>query len=130
MQKDKNAKWVCSGIECRVANNKSLITNISRGGYALTIWEALKRAFPDNTDIRLLKKQLDDLCQKLCLYLDETGHHFAEFGVDIAIDKYKRLWIIEVNVFPSFKGFKKMDYQTYLKIRYTPLLYAASLAGF
>jgi glutathione synthase/RimK-type ligase-like ATP-grasp enzyme len=131
MQKEKPNAWQCSGIECRVAAQKSLLTNISRGGYALTIDEALKRAFPSRTDEHeKMKEDLDALCLKLCKHLDRMGHHFAEFGMDIALDKDGNMWIIEVNVFPSFKGFKTMDPDIYLKIRYTPMLYAAHLAGF
>ncbi|MDR3644638.1 MAG: YheC/YheD family protein, partial [Clostridia bacterium] len=59
-----------------------------------------------------------------------TGEHFAEFGMDIAVDRQKKLWLIEANVFPSFKGFKKTDRETYLSIRYQPLLYALSLTEF
>jgi glutathione synthase/RimK-type ligase-like ATP-grasp enzyme len=59
--------------------------------------------------------------------MDTFGEHFAEFGIDIAIDIDKNLWLIEANVFPSFKGFKLLDRKIYNKIRYTPLLYALSL---
>jgi glutathione synthase/RimK-type ligase-like ATP-grasp enzyme len=62
--------------------------------------------------------------------MDASGEHFAEFGIDIAIDTNKNLWLIEANVFPSFKGFKKMDRDTYLSIRYMPILYALSLTQF
>jgi hypothetical protein len=58
------------------------------------------------------------------------GHHFAEFGLDIAVDESKDIWLIEANVFPSFKGFKTTDRNTYLAIRYKPLLYALSLTEF
>lgn len=128
MQKQKNKDWGCTGIECRVANNDSHLTNISKGGYALSLDEALNQAFPE--DYKLLAQQVHELSQKFCLYMDTTGEHYAEFGVDIGIDTDKKLWLIEANVFPSFKGFKKMDWQTYLSIRYTPLLYALSLTKF
>jgi hypothetical protein len=62
--------------------------------------------------------------------MDQMGHHFAEFGLDIAVDENKAIWLIEANVFPSFKGFKKMDRNTYLAIRYMPLQYALSLTEF
>lgn len=129
MQKDENRNWVNSGIECRVAGKKNLVTNISRGGYALTIDETLKGAFHEG-DNEELKDELNDLCIRICKRFDDMGYHFAEFGIDIGIDVNKKLWIIETNVFPSFKGFKAMDHETYLKIRYTPILYAAALAGF
>lgn len=130
MQKDENLKWKCSGIECRVAKSNSLITNISKGGYALSINEALLLAFPNNTDYKAIVQELEIFCENLCLYLDKMGHHFAEFGIDIGLDKNKKLWLIEVNVFPSFKGFRTMDYHSYIEIRHTPLKYALSLSDF
>jgi glutathione synthase/RimK-type ligase-like ATP-grasp enzyme len=127
MQKGPDQEWGCTGIECRVSNN-GYLTNISQGGYALPLNEALQQAF--STDYALLPERLHQLCWKLCSYMDTAGEHFAEFGLDIAIDTEQKLWIIEANVFPSFKGFKKMDMETYLSIRYTPLLYATSLTPF
>ena len=128
MQKQKNKVWGCTGIECRVANSDSHLTNISKGGYALSLEEALYQAFPE--DRELLAQQVNELSQKFCSYMDTAGEHFAEFGMDICIDTDKRLWLIEANVFPSFKGFKKMNWQTYLSIRYAPFLYALALTKF
>lgn len=132
MQKEKLNQWKCSGIECRVAAQKSLITNISRGGYALTLEEALRRSFTELEEYEREKivNYIDKLSLKLCESLDKIGKHFAEFGMDLALDEGGNPWIIEVNVFPSFKGFKVMNYDTYLGIRHTPILYAAQLAGF
>lgn len=62
--------------------------------------------------------------------MDESDEHYAELGIDIAVDINKNIWLIEANVFPSFKGFKKIDWQTYLAIRYTSMLYALSLTRF
>lgn len=128
MQKGRNKEWGCTGIECRVSNDNSHLTNISRGGYALFLDEALRYAFTE--DHELLAQKVKDFSYDFCRYMDEFGEHFAEFGMDIAIDIDKNLWLIEANVFPSFKGFKKMDWQTYLSIRYTPLLYALNLTEF
>jgi glutathione synthase/RimK-type ligase-like ATP-grasp enzyme len=131
MQKEAPKQWKCTGIECRVAGKETLVTNISRGGYALTLDKALLSAFPQSAEEQdSIKKRVYSLCRKICRSLEKTGHHFAELGMDIAVDEQGFLWIIEVNVFPSFKGFKTMDYDTYLDIRHTPMLYAAHLAGF
>lgn len=127
MQKQKDKIWGCTGIECRVSNDSHL-TNISRGGYALSLDEALHHAF--STDYQQLSQQVNQFCQKFCSYMDSLGEHFAEFGMDIAFDTDKNLWLIEANVFPSFKGFKIMDWNIYFSIRYTPLLYALSLTPF
>lgn len=127
MQKHAGRIWGCTGIECRVSNNIHL-TNISRGGYALTLQKTLEKAFEKDEDG--LAEKIDLFCHKICDQMDQMGHHFAEFGMDIAVDEQKNIWLIEVNVFPSFKGFEKTDYDTYLKIRFTPLLYALSLTQF
>ncbi len=127
MQKRPDRSWLCAGIECRVSNN-GYLTNISRGGYALPLDEALRKAF--GADDGALPERIDRFCDDFCQYMDTLGEHFAEFGLDIAIDTDKQLWLIEANVFPSFKGFKTMDHETYLGIRYNPMLYAASLTQF
>jgi hypothetical protein len=127
MQKQKDKSWGCTGIECRASIN-SLLTNISRGGYALTLDEALRRSFHE--DYELIPQQINDFCLKFCVFMDTLGEHYAEFGIDIAVDTNKNIWLIEANVFPSFKGFKTTDRKTYLSIRYTPLLYALSLSQF
>lgn len=130
MHKTKEKDWECSGIECRVSNGKSHLTNISKGGYALSLDDALGKAFPTNCSYEEICRQIHELCVLFCRQMDRTGNHFAEWGMDIAIDVHKNLWLIEANVFPSFKGFKSMDYETYLSIRYKPFLYALSLTEF
>lgn len=128
MQKGGDRIWRCSGIECRVSGEHSHLTNISRGGYALTLREALERSF--HGDAGDIPQRIDEFCVKFCRHMDTLGEHFAEFGMDVAVDTDRRLWLIEANVFPSFKGFRTMDRETYLAIRYTPLLYALSLTQF
>lgn len=125
MQKNQSKIWQCTGIECRVSCKNSLLTNISRGGYALSLDEALHLSF--DSDHEIIANKIMNFSNKFCEYMDKMGHHFAEFGLDVAIDINKNIWLIEANVFPSFKGFKKMDRDTYLDIRHTPLLYALSL---
>lgn len=129
MQKTAKDKWDYMGIECRVSR-KSLVTNISRGGYAQSLENAIARSFK-GADYNEIRNRICELCDKLCTFIDKrTGEHYAEFGIDIAIDTEKRLWIIEVNVLPSFNGFKDIDYNLYNLILSNPLLYAASLSGF
>jgi hypothetical protein len=62
--------------------------------------------------------------------MNKRPGHFAEFGIDIALDEHGVPWLLEANIYPSFKGFKKLDYHTYLNIRYQPLYYAVRLQGF
>lgn len=127
MHKHNDKSWGCTGIECRVTKNSHL-TNISRGGYALTLEDALKSAFADGHE--QISDHIHRFCIEVCKKLDLMGHHFGEFGLDIAVDENKSVWLIEANVFPSFKGFKRTDMDTYYAIRHMPLLYALSLTAF
>ena len=131
MQKRNQRRWSCTGIECRVSGPNNHITNISRGGHALLLNESLALAFEADSDMKQkITEQIHDYCFRFCKHMDKLGEHFAEFGMDIALDEDKNIWLIESNVLPSFKGFIKMDYDMYLSIRYSPLLYALSLTEF
>lgn len=130
MGKNEDKSWHCRGIECRLAGPRDKLTNISRGGQALSINNAIKLAFGPSVDSNKIKEKLISISEEFCGIMDTTGEHFAEFGLDFAIDPQHKFWFIESNVRPVFRGFKGMDYDNYLHIRHMPLLYAASLAGF
>ncbi len=132
VQKNLEDEWECTGIECRLSSPDLLITNVSLGGKALFIFDALKKSFPKMTfnEIKMMTKKIIDLSIKTAQTLETKDKNFFEFGIDMAIDKDKKLWLIEANVFPSFKGFKSFDMKTYIKIRERPILYAAKKAGF
>lgn len=130
MQRNDKKKWQCNGIECRLAGTKEFLTNISRGGRALTVNQAVKLAVGPQANARKIKDELIEAALCFCESMDQTGAHFAEFGLDFALDTNQRYWFIEANVRPTFNGFKKMDYQNYLHMSSAPLLYAAVLAGF
>jgi glutathione synthase/RimK-type ligase-like ATP-grasp enzyme len=130
MGKNEDKSWHCRGIECRLAGSKNKITNISRGGQALSINNAIRLAFGPTVNSNKIKEKLISIAEEFCRFMDTSGEHFAEFGLDFAIDPQQRFWFIEANVRPVFRGFKNMNYDNYLYIRHMPLLYAASLAGF
>jgi glutathione synthase/RimK-type ligase-like ATP-grasp enzyme len=130
MGKNEDRNWYCRGIECRKAGQKNRITNISRGGQAFSINNAIKLAFGPRMNFDRVKKELISAAVNFCKIMDKTGEHFAEFGLDFAIDSQHHYWFIEANVRPVFRGFKAMNYSNYLHIRHMPLFYAASIAGF
>ncbi len=130
MQKNRMNRWVCNGIECRLAGAGKQVTNISNGGRALALDEALKLAFGAEADPVQVAKDIGEISMEFCEMMDRTGLCFAEFGLDIAIDRQRHYWFIEANVRPTFKGFKTLDERIYRQICYEPVLYSASVAGF
>ncbi|WP_162800329.1 YheC/YheD family protein [Oceanobacillus zhaokaii] len=129
MQKNRKKQWQCNGIECRLAGKEHLITNISRGGSALSIREATSLSFGEQFTT-VIKAKVKDAAFEFCRIMEQTNEHFAEFGLDLAFDTNQKLWFIEANTRPSFKGFKTMDLNNYYHISTAPIHYAASLAGF
>lgn len=129
MQKYDIKSWKCSGIECRVAGENEVLTNIARGGEAMTL-EDVVIGTGINQSYDKIYESIINLCQKFCSLIDTKDEHYAEFGLDIGLDQDGFPWIIEANIFPSFKGFKEMDYELYLKIRTQPIFYAVQLQGF
>jgi glutathione synthase/RimK-type ligase-like ATP-grasp enzyme len=130
MQKNRWKNWVCSGIECRLAGPGKMITNISNGGSALHLREALALAFDSEIAPFQVEEEIEFITKHFCEMMDETGDHFAEFGIDLALDQQKHFWFIEANVRPTFKGFQLLDERIYRQICYEPILYSASIAGF
>ncbi|MDQ0197583.1 YheC/YheD family endospore coat-associated protein [Neobacillus ginsengisoli] len=129
MQKYNKMKWKCSGIECRVARENDDLTNIARGGEGMSLETVLKKS-TQGLSYSNVYKSIIKLCQSFCYLMNKGDEHFAEFGLDIALDENGFPWILEANIYPSFKGFKELDYETYLKIRYQPLFYAVQIQGF
>lgn len=129
MQKYNKSKWQCTGIECRVAREHEDLTNISRGGEAMTLEDVIKNS-TQGLNYTQVYRHILNVCQRFCGIMDQTKKHFAEFGIDIALDEKGYPWILEANIYPSFKGFKTLDYDLYLKIRNQPLYYAVQIQGF
>lgn len=129
MQKYNKMKWKCSGIECRVARENDDLTNIARGGEGMSL-ESVIMTNTQGLSFSNVYKSIIKLCHSFCYLMNKGDEHFAEFGLDIALDEKGFPWILEANIYPSFKGFKELDYETYLKIRYQPLLYAVQIQGF
>jgi glutathione synthase/RimK-type ligase-like ATP-grasp enzyme len=129
MQKYNQRKWHCTGIECRVARENEDLTNIARGGEAMTLETVIKNS-RQGLNYSHVKRNILNLCQRFCRIMDQKNEHFAEFGIDIALDDEGFPWILEANIYPSFKGFKTLDYDTYLRIRNQPLFYSVQIQGF
>lgn len=130
MQKNGQNQWICNGIECRLAPAGKIITNISGGGRALYLKEAVELAFGKEANYELIEKDIHSISMEFCKMMDSTGYHFAEFGLDIALDQQKHYWFIEANVRPTFKGFKHLNEKIYQQICFEPILYSAAISGF
>jgi len=130
MQRTSTGRWRCTGIECRLAGPERLLTNISAGGDALWLTGAVERAFEGAVEPARVERKLRALGLRVCAALDSTGQDFAELGLDFALDRKGRVWLIEANVLPTFYGFRALDRNLHRALLLAPLSYGCRLAGF
>jgi glutathione synthase/RimK-type ligase-like ATP-grasp enzyme len=131
-QKDRTGTWTTSKSFCRVAPEGSGVSNLSRGGAAVTTKTVLSQVFRhDKALINAKRQEMTKLCALTAQSLEtHTGKIFGELGLDLGIDRKGDFWIIEVNSRPrkttttDFSA--KIVRNTFLR----PLEYASYLAEF
>lgn len=117
MMRNGLGKWQYAGMLAKVAGSDSVITNVARGGgYAVTVPHALRKSLSlPEADIRKITQQLIRLSYQVCTHFNKYRHS-AQIGVDFAVDKHGKIFVIEVNYdFPSHGLFAKLKDKTYYR---------------
>lgn len=125
MMLDKPRQWKYIGMVAKVAGPSSVITNVARGrGYVLEVDEAIRRSLGANHEkIESIKKQMIQLGYKVCRRFDDYKKYW-QIGLDLAVDKQGRVWVIEENTGPAHSLFYKLkDKSTFRKIKQIAALY-------
>ncbi|NOU85457.1 YheC/YheD family protein [Paenibacillus sp. LMG 31460] len=118
MMRDGQCKWNYAGMVVKVAGQGSVVSNVQRGGgYVISIEEALKQSLLFNKErIESIKKQLISLSYKIMHYSQKFPFYSFQCGIDLAVDKKGRIWIIEVNLHnPSHGLFNKQKNKSSFK---------------
>jgi len=130
VQKNQRNIWSITSIVGRIANSQSFVSNVARGGKLCAARLALMQSnLPTHLAASVyvtLKKAALDIAQVLD---HEMPYHFAELGIDLAVDTTGRVWLLEVNSKPS-----KMDGTPLSVGKIRPsvkkmLLYSRALSG-
>lgn len=101
-QKNLTGKWTLTSIVGRTAGNHHFVSNLARGGTLSKVREAVARSnlpasHRGDAYSRLQKAALD-----ISKGIDtNVPAHFAELGIDLALDTGGRVWLLEVNSKPS-----------------------------
>jgi glutathione synthase/RimK-type ligase-like ATP-grasp enzyme len=107
MQKPKT-EWIISGMVSRVAAPKQFVTNYHKGGHAEPLHKVLSTLLANNSS--KLNDSLNRIT-KVSYIIAETinkRHSIRELGIDLAIEKNGRLWIIEANSKPGHMLFTQL----------------------
>lgn len=102
VQRNQQGTWTITSIVGRIAANNTFVSNLARGGSLSTVAEAVAKSnLPQGSRagiiVKLRKAALD-----IALGIETTIEgHFAELGIDLAVDSSGRVWLLEVNSKPS-----------------------------
>jgi glutathione synthase/RimK-type ligase-like ATP-grasp enzyme len=99
-QKNKEGKWSVTSAVARIANDRQIVSNLARGGTLRKVHEFLAELTelskkPTSSDIRNTAIQIANAFEK------NARGHFAELGIDLALDTNGRIWLLEINSKPS-----------------------------
>ncbi|WP_458414435.1 YheC/YheD family protein [Schinkia sp. CFF1] len=93
--------WGVTSIVARVSSKNEFVSNIARGGEIFKIAKVLHLHFDRKTI-----SQIEQLLKEIAIESASiTDHHadgiYGELGIDLALDKEGKPWIIEINTKPS-----------------------------
>jgi glutathione synthase/RimK-type ligase-like ATP-grasp enzyme len=102
VQRGGKGEWRITSIVARIAAPRKFVSNLARGGKLTTVSEAfaasnLPAGLRNSAAIQLKKAALD-IARGLETQIDA---HFAELGIDLAVDTRGRVMLLEVNSKPS-----------------------------
>ncbi|CAI6074742.1 YheC/YheD family protein [Cohnella sp. JJ-181] len=118
-QKNAAGRWVNTGIAGRVAHPGKIVSNGSQGG---TIYEAARLLRPIAGRARAARL-IGGMRGLALLAAERFGRAYPamnELGIDIAVDRGLKPWILEVNTRPDPCPFAKLDDRTAIRriVRY------------
>lgn len=99
IQRNPKRKWECTGTLGRLAHPGKAVTNGSQGG---TIYDPSLLLSPlIQTRTSALLRHMNRLAHLTASQLSQTHPQLNELGLDIAIDRSLKPWILEVNTSPD-----------------------------
>ncbi|WP_084783554.1 YheC/YheD family protein [Paenibacillus sp. FJAT-26967] len=127
VQKNFDGDWENTGIIGRVAHPDKIVTNYHSGGTPTPV-PRLLNDYLDPDQVEEYVKKLNKLGLEIAEYMHTGYPKVTAFGVDIAIDKDLKPWILEVNTRPDPFIFKKLEDKTvfrkiwrYIRANHSPL---------
>lgn len=114
VQVNPRGEWETTGILGRVSHPDKIVTNLARGGVAVSIETLMKERV---SDLAQFKSRLYKFGERASRHLHKAFPRIKELGLDIALDRDLKIWILEANPRPAIYGFKDLkDKSIYRKI--------------
>ncbi|WP_143753383.1 YheC/YheD family endospore coat-associated protein [Dethiobacter alkaliphilus] len=131
-QKDWQGSWQPTYIVARIAAPGSVVTSPRSGGavadFNTVLDELNNQECINSTD---MYQEIITAGRKIVESIEDKFGDFVELGLDMAIDKSGKLWLIEVNGKPLKVSIKKLNNaEAFERCHNSPIEYAIYLSGF
>lgn len=104
VQKNAAGNWSITSIVARIASDQHFVSNLARGGSLSKVNEVIQRTNLPTIAKHEARTQLKQAALVIAKGIDTyIPTHFGELGVDLAVDHFGKVWLIEVNSKPSKK---------------------------
>jgi glutathione synthase/RimK-type ligase-like ATP-grasp enzyme len=100
MQKNSNGVWSATSTVARIGPVNRFVSNVARGGGMSAVLPILRRCRVSQPSLK--RSSLLATAKKICEEIDKSlAGDFGELGVDLAMNKAGRIYLLEVNSKPS-----------------------------
>lgn len=106
----------CRGMLVRLGHPNKIVTNLSNSGRPMEFSEVFS-AFATEEKVEELSRLLADISVNIAKTLRDNCPKVVEVGLDFGFDERLHPWLIEVNLEPRFKGFRKISEELFLQIQ-------------
>ncbi|QGG46878.1 YheC/YheD family endospore coat-associated protein [Heliorestis convoluta] len=133
VQKDSKASWQLTKAFGRIAAPGRFTSNLSQGGTAMGIRNTLAASTVGRKRKRsFIIKEMRRWGLKLPQILEEqSGKNFGELGLDLAVDRSGKIWLLEINSKPRKRlSTEEGDPEQVRLSLQRPILYGRLLDGF
>jgi len=107
LQRNKDGRLEINSIPVRIGNTNSPITTSRTGSSTYTFEEFFKKVLyysilPNSEfEIHRLKRKIQHFLIQVYTHVERVYGEFGEIGIDFAIDKNGKVWLIECNAKPG-----------------------------
>ncbi|MCD1258865.1 YheC/YheD family protein [Paenibacillus athensensis] len=102
VQKDAQGQWTITSIVGRIAGSEHFVSNLARGGSLSTVKGALGKSSLGTQQRAAASARLRKAAIDIAKGIEtQIPNHFGELGIDLAVDRAGKVWLLEVNSKPS-----------------------------
>lgn len=132
LTKDGTEKWKNIGIFSKQGMPGQIVSNAYQGGKYEKGLQILKDTLHlSDHEVKEIEDSINNIALKAVKTIENSGVHFANTAIDIAIDKNKKIWIIEIqHCVPAYEVTNNETQTLLYEYLNMIMRYAKKLAGF